>query len=256
MGAVTNSGLRRRERRGSSDGGALTPRPKGGEAGAPRLRRRLRPGGLYRWVRRFRIPVAVGLGLCAAAVAMLAAESAQIETTTAVRVSEAVAAGEVLTTTVLETTEVDVEAVPAEHDGEIEEYLGRTAAAAMPAGALVHPTQLVGPGLLEGHAPGTAAVPVRPSDASMIGLLSPGQLVDVTASSDAPEEEGGTARIAEAAPVLWIPQEVSETWMGGGQSAQQVVILAVDAETAVTIAEAGHQGRLHLSLVSGGEEED
>ena len=189
-------------------------------------------------------------GGCAAAAAMLAAESSQVETTTAVRVTSSVAAGEVLTAELLEEAEVDVEAVPAEHIGEIEEFAGRTAATALPAGALVHPSQMVGPGLLQGHGAETVAVPVRPSDASMIGLLSPGQHVDVTASSDAPESAGGTQRIAESAPVLWVPQGESENWLGAAEQASRVVILAVDSETASAIAEASHQGRLHLSLVS------
>lgn len=240
------TGARRRRR------SVAAPKPRASRP--PRVRRRLRPGGLYRWVRRFRVPAALVLGLCAAAVAMLAAESSQVETTQAVRVTASVAAGDVLTPELLERVEVDVEAVPAEHAGDLEDYVGRAVATVLPAGSLVHPAQLVGPGLLEGHAPGTVAVPVRPADASMIGLLSPGQHVDVTVSSDAPESSGGTQRIAEAAPVLWIPQNDSENWLGAGEQASHVVILAVDAETAGAIAEAGHQGRLHLSLVSGGEE--
>lgn len=233
------------------------PRPPAAAARMPkppRVRRRLKPGGLYRWVRRFRVPVALLLGLCAAAAAMLAAESSQVETTTAVRLTSSVAAGEVLTAELLEESAVDVEAVPMEHIGEIEEFAGRTAATALPAGALVHPSQMVGPGLLQGHGPGTVAVPVRPSDASMIGLLSPGQHVDVTASPDAPEAERGTRRIAESAPVLWIPQGESENWLGAAEQASQVVILAVDSATAAAIAEASHQGRLHLSLVSQSQE--
>lgn len=218
------------------------------------MRRRLRPGGLYRWVRRFRVPVALLLGLSAAAVAVLAAESSQVETTEAVRVTEAVAAGEVLTTELLEQASVDSAAVPAEYGADPEEFVGRTAAAALPEGAVVHAAQLVGPGLLEGHPVGTVAVPVRPADASMIRLLSPGQHVDVTASSDAAESAGRTRRLAEAAPVLWIPQDESENWLGAAEHSSQVVILAVDAETAEAIAEAGHQGRLHLSLVSRPEE--
>lgn len=204
-------------------------------------------------MRRFRLPVALVLGLCAAAAAMLAAESSQVETTHAVRVTAAVAAGDVLTPELLERAEVDVAAVPAEHAGDLEEFVGRAAATALPAGSLVHPAQLVGPGLLEGHPPGTVAVPVRPADASMIGLLSPGQHVDVTVSTDTPESSGGTQRIAEAAPVLWIPQNDSENWLGAAEQSSHVVILAVDADTAAAIAEAGHQGRLHLSLVSAGE---
>lgn len=194
--------------------------------------------------------MALVLGLCAAAAAMLAAESSQVETTTAVRVTSAVASGDVLSAELLEEAAVDVQAVPAEHIGEVEEYAGRTAATSLPAGALVHPSQVVGPGLLDGHGPGTVAVPVRPSDASMIGLLSAGQHVDVTAAPQAPESEEGAYRIAESAPVVWIPQGESENWLGAAEQASQVVILAVDSDTAAAIAEASDHSRLHLSLVS------
>ncbi len=223
---------------------AAPPRPR-----PPRVRRRLKPGGLYRWVRRFRIPVAVLLGLCAALAALLAREHAGAETTTAVRATSDLVAGEVLSAAVVEEVEVDAAAVPAGHTPGLEALLGETVAVALPAGALVHQTQLVGPGLLAGYDSGTVAVPVRPSDTAIIGLLSPGQRVDVTASSDAPERGGGTGRVAEAVPVLWVPQEESENWLGAASESTDVVMLAVDAPTAEQIAEASHSGRLHLTLV-------
>ncbi|WP_300342139.1 Flp pilus assembly protein CpaB [Nesterenkonia sp.] len=247
-------GTQRRRRRQKSLRGP-TGRGPGAERGGPpqsrppRVRRRLKPGGLSRWVRRFRIPVALLLGICAAAAALLAAESRQAQLVPAVRVTQPVAVGEQLTAAVLEEVQVDTEAVPDEHTGSMEDFLGRTAAAALPAGAVVHTSHLVGPGLLEGYDPGTVAVPVRPADASMIGLLSPGQRVDVTAASEAPEADASPVRIASAAPVLWIPQDESENWIGGASAARDVVILAVDSSTAEQIAQAGHQGRLHLSLV-------
>lgn len=219
----------------------------------PRVRRRLRTGGLYRWMRRFRIPLAVLLGVCAAAAALLAGEHSTAETTVAVRVTADVAAGDVLSAAVLEETEIDAAAVPGNHPLQMEDLLGETVAVALPAGALVNQTQLVGPGLLQGRPAGTVAVPVRPADTAIIGLLSPGQRVDVTASSDAPGAQEGSQRIAEAAPVLWIPQDESENWLGASSDARNVVILAVDAATAAQIAEASHSGRLHLTLVSGAD---
>jgi pilus assembly protein CpaB len=120
---------------------------------------------------------------------------------------------------------------------------------ALPAGAVVHPTQLVGPGLLTGHSPDTVAVPVRPADTALIGLLSPGQRVDVLASPETPKAAGESRRIAEAAPVIWIPQDESENWLGATSDSQNVVILAVDAPTAAQLAEATSSGRLHLTMV-------
>lgn len=215
------------------------------------MRRRLKPGGLYRWIRRFRIPLAVLLAVCAGLAALLAGEHSTAATTTAVRVTTGVAAGEVLSAAVLEETQLDAAAVPEGHPVQMEDLIGETLAVTLPAGALVHQTQLVGPGLLEGRPAGTVAVPVRPADTAILALLSPGQRVDVTASSDAPESQEGSQRIAEAAPVLWIPQDESENWLGASSTARNVAILAVDAATAAQIAEASHSGRLHLSLVGG-----
>ncbi|WP_166432936.1 Flp pilus assembly protein CpaB [Nesterenkonia salmonea] len=216
----------------------------------PRVRRRLKPGGLFRLIRRFRIAVAVVLALSAAAAALLAGERSEMEMATVVRVTSDVVSGDILNASVLEQAEIDAEAVPDHYSADIHDMLGQTAAVALPAGAVVHPTHLVGPGLLTGHEPGTVAVPVRPADTAIIGLLSPGQRVDVTVSADGPESEGGSRRIAEAAPVLWIPQDESENWLGATSDSKNVVILAVDSVTAAEIAESTSSGRLHLTVVS------
>jgi pilus assembly protein CpaB len=215
----------------------------------PKVRRRLHRGGVLRWIRRFRVVVALMLALCAGAAALLAGEHSGVEKVTVVRVAHDVVAGEVLHPTSLEQTDVDAAAVPPNYEAELQEILGQTAAVALPAGAVVHPTQLVGPGLLTGHSPDTVAVPVRPADTALIGLLSPGQRVDVLASPETPKAAGESRRIAEAAPVIWIPQDESENWLGATSDSQNVVILAVDAPTAAQLAEATSSGRLHLTMV-------
>lgn len=222
----------------------------------PRVRRRLKSGGLIRWARRVRIPLALFLGACAAGSGLLAAERSGPETTSALRVTSDLAAGEQLTAEHLEETDTDVQAVPADHAGQVDDFIGHTIATALPAGALLHPSQLVGPGLLESQPEGTVAAAVRPADTALLGLLSPGQRVDVTVSSDSPEEDDAAKRVAEAAPVLWIPQEEGEDWLGAAEDSQDVVILAVEADIADALAEAAHSGTLHLSLVSGGSGEE
>ncbi|WP_022873517.1 Flp pilus assembly protein CpaB [Nesterenkonia alba] len=199
-------------------------------------------------LRRFRVPVAVLLGLCAAAAALLGTDHQPVETTTAVRVTQDITAGEVLSPSVLEEVEIDVAALGQGYATSVDELAGATLAASLPAGAVVLESQLVGPGLLDGYEPGTVAVPVRPADTAIIGLLSPGQRVDVLASRDAPEQEQATERVAQNVPVLWIPQGEGDNWLGAGE-ADDVVILAVDAATAEDIAQASHAARLHLSLV-------
>lgn len=223
------------------------PKPK--QHKPPKVRRRLYRGGVLRLMRRFRVVVALLLGLGAAAGALLAGERSATETVTVVRVTQDVVAGDVLHAGVLEQVEVDAAAVPPEHEARWQQTLGQTAAVALPAGAVVHATQLVGPGLLSGQPPGTVAVPVRPADTAIIGLLSPGQRVDVLASAEAPEAAGGSHRIAEAVPVIWIPQDETENWLGATSDSKNVVILAVDTATASELAEATSTGRLHLTMV-------
>lgn len=179
---------------------------------------------------------------------MLTGFEGQLETTPALRATVDVGAGDLLSAAVVEEVEVDVAAVPRDYSVEADQVFGRQVAVPLPAGALIHPEQLVGPGLLAGQDPGTVAVPVRPADPAMVALLTPGQRVDVLASSDSLDRGPSSKLVAAAAPVLWTPQHDSENWLPGGVEAGGVAILAVDAATAESIAEATQEGRLHLSL--------
>lgn len=213
------------------------------------MTRRLRRGGLRRAVRQLRIPLALLLGAGAVTGGLLASGESSAETLSALRVTESVGAGEELTTGVLEEVRLQAEAVPEGHAVELEDLVGRRPAAPLPAGSLVHENQMVGPGLLHGQRSGTVAVPVRPADTAMVSMLRPGQQVDVLLSADSPESGSSSRTVAEAAPVLWTPHDEEENWLPGAGEAGNVAIVAVDAETAEQIAQATHEGRLHLSLV-------
>lgn len=182
---------------------------------------------------------------------VLAGGETQVETTTAVRVTSPMAAGQELSPGDLEETEVDVEAVPEGHLFERDALVGQRTAVPLPAGALVLDAHLVGPGLLQGQEAGVVAVPVRPADTAMVGMLTPGQSVDVLVSADSIDAGSSSQTLAEAAPVLWTPTSEDENWLPGAGEAGNVVIVAVEAETAEAIAQATHEGRLHLSLVGG-----
>lgn len=192
--------------------------------------------------------MALLVGICAVGAGILAGGETQVETATAVQVSSSVAAGQTLTAADLEETQVDVAAVP-DQQAQLDQLLGRQVAVPLPAGALVHQEHLVGPGLLEGQEDGVVAVPVRPADTAIVGMLTPGQTVDVLVSADSAESGSSSRTVAAAAPVLWTPTSEDENWLPGAGEAGNVVIVAVQAETAEAIAEATHEGRLHLSLV-------
>lgn len=215
----------------------------------PRVARRLRRGGIRRAVRRLRIPLALLLGAGAVTGGLLASGESSAETVLALRVTESVGAGDELSAGVLEQVRLEAEAVPEGYAAELDDLVGRRPAAPLPAGALVHEAQLVGPGLLHGQRSGTVAVPVRPADIAMVSMLRPGQQVDVLLSADSPETGSSSRTVAEAAPVLWTPHDEEENWLPGGGEAGDVVIVAVGAVTAEQIAQATHEGRLHLSLV-------
>lgn len=220
----------------------------------PRINRRLHGSGLPRLLQRFRIPLAIIMGLGAAAASVLAGGEGPVETASALRVTTDVAAGERLSGTAVEEVQVDTAAVPGDYSTRMEDVLGQQVAVPLPQGALIYPDQLVGPGLLAGQPFGTVAVPVRPADPAMVALLTPGQRVDVLVSSDSPEQGSSSEPVASEVPVLWTPQDDSENWLPSGGEAGSVVILAVDGATAEAIAQATHQGRLHLSLRGAGEE--
>lgn len=232
----------------------------GGQAGSPGLKSRRALGKpprvtrrpLRRRLQRARIPSAIALAIAAGGLTAYNSLGSTVDRVPAVRLTTDIGAGEVLTAESVEVAEVDVAAVPENHSGDPGRYIGQTMSAPLPRGAVVHESQLLGPGLLTGRDAGTVAVPVRPADTAIVGLLAPGQHVDVLASADAPENASSTRTVAEGVPVLWTPQGGDENWLGDRSPGENrdVVVLGVQADTAEDIAQATHEGQLHLSVVS------
>jgi Flp pilus assembly protein CpaB len=143
-------------------------------------------------------------------------------------------------------------ALPPDVAGDAGEVVGARLSVPLRSGSPVAPASLVGPGLLTGSPPGTVAVPVRPSDAETVSLLSPGQLVDVVLSTgNGYEQPVESAVIASALPVLWTGDTAPDGgWLGGESPAGMVVLAASAAESAV-LAGAASRGRIFLVLVAG-----
>ncbi|WP_344720188.1 RcpC/CpaB family pilus assembly protein [Nesterenkonia halobia] len=237
------------------------------------MARRLRGASSTRVVRRMRLPLALLFACCAVAAGMLAGGTAPPgERVTVVRTTGEAAAGETLEAAQLETARVEAASVPAEaaaaawggpgegrdesgagpsEAGEelLDRVAGRQAAVPLPQGAVVLESQLVGPGLLDGQDEEVVAMPVRPADTALVGMLTPGRRVDVLVSGSGPESTPPAETVAEAAPVLWTPQSASDDWLPADDQAGEVVILAVEPDVAETLAEAAHRGRIDLSLV-------
>ncbi|MCG2621737.1 Flp pilus assembly protein CpaB [Arthrobacter sp. I2-34] len=129
--------------------------------------------------------------------------------------------------------------------------VGRRLASALRAGSPVLDTSLVGPGLLTGRPPGTAAVPVRPADPSTVQLVSPGQLVDIVLSSgNGIEQPVSSTVLARSVPVLWKADGgTADPGLLGSTSAEGLVVVAASPAEAAALAGSSSRGQVVLVLV-------
>lgn len=128
---------------------------------------------------------------------------------------------------------------------------GKQLAAPLRKGQLVSDAQLLGPGLLAGTPPGSAAVPLRMADPSSIQLVSPGQLVNVVLTrANGYDQQSPSELLASAVPVLWTSGQGGKTdqWLGTGET-DGLIVVAADPEQAARLAGASTQGKLFFVLV-------
>jgi Flp pilus assembly protein CpaB len=128
---------------------------------------------------------------------------------------------------------------------------GKQLAAPLRKGQLVTDAQLLGPGLLAGTPPGSAAVPLRMADPSSIQLVSPGQLVNVVLTrANSYDQQSPSEVLASAVPVLWTSGQGGKTgqWLGTGET-DGLIVVAADPEQATRLAGASTQGKLFFVLV-------
>ncbi|AOT02011.1 Flp pilus assembly protein CpaB [Arthrobacter sp. U41] len=141
--------------------------------------------------------------------------------------------------------------VPAGSYGSTDSLQGTQLAVALRKGQLLSDSQLLGPGLLAGSPPGSAAVPLRMADPASIQLLSPGQLVNVVMTNGNGFDQPATSHVlAAAVPVLWTSGQASEAgqWLAAGET-EGLMVVAADAEQARRLAGASNQGKLYFVLV-------
>lgn len=88
------------------------------------------------------------------------------------------------------------------------------------------------------------SAPVRIADAETVGLLRPGDRVDVIASADSPPGGKGAARVvASGARVIDVPRPRAPSPDGGA-----LIVLSVPRATAPTLVGAGASARLAVTL--------
>ena len=141
--------------------------------------------------------------------------------------------------------------VPAGSYGSTEPLQGKQLAVALRRGQLLTDAQLLGPGLLAGSPPGSAAVPLRMADPASIRLLSPGQLVNVVMTTGNGFDQPAASQVlAAAVPVLWTSGHGSGAgqWLATGET-DGLLVVAADADQAGRLAGASTQGKLFFVLV-------
>ncbi|WP_460462696.1 Flp pilus assembly protein CpaB [Arthrobacter pigmenti] len=214
---------------------------------------------ISRWFFRNRRLLAALLLCCAAGLIvhqLTPAQAAQTGVVTAVR---DLAAGEVLSASALQVTQIDPDIVPKGTYGSPGQLVGKQLAAPVRSGEILTDAALLGPGLLIGAPPGTVAVPLRISDSSTVQLVRTGERVDVVVSAGNGYERAVKSHTAaEDVVVLWTsasgPAQTSTGGTGGGwlgsNEAEGLVVVAADAGQAKSLAGAASKGKVSLVLVS------
>jgi pilus assembly protein CpaB len=233
-------------------------RPGRAAARYPRTVRR--PGGSGRkhprarfagWLSRNR-RLAVALLLCAAAaVTVHQLTPAPVYTVAALAASRDLPAGSTVAASDLAYVRVPPDMFAAGFLDEESELAGKQLAAPLRKGQLLTDAQLLGPGLLAGTPPGSAAVPLRMADPSSIQLVSPGQLVNVVlTAANGFDQQSPSEVLAAAVPVLWTSGKGGQSgqWLGTAET-DGLIVVAASAEQAARLAGASTQGKLFFVLV-------
>lgn len=224
-----------------------------GPAGAARSpRNRPLPARVAAWLSRNRRLAAALLLCAAAAIAVQQLTPAPLSTATALAAARDLPAGSAVTAADLARIQVPPAMVA---DGVLRDNdaaAGKQLAAPVRKGQLLTDTQFLGPGLLAGTPPGSAAVPLRMADAASIQLVSPGQLVNVVlTSANGFDQQGPSEVLASAVPVLWTSNNGGQggQWLGTGET-DGLIVVAATTEQSSRLAGASTQGRLFFVLVS------
>jgi pilus assembly protein CpaB len=203
------------------------------------------------WLSRNR-RLAIALLLCvAAAISVHQLTPAPVHTVTGLAAARDLAAGSALAPADLARVQVPPDMMAAGFLEQESELAGKQLAAPLRKGQLLTDAQLLGPGLLAGTPPGSAAVPLRMADPSSIQLVSPGQLVNVVlTAANGFDQQAPSEVLATAVPVLWTAGKGGQSgqWLGTAET-DGLIVVAASAEQAVRLAGASTQGKLFFVLV-------
>lgn len=235
-----------RSSRGSAPPGRPVRRP------LPSARpRAVRGHRLLAWLGRNR-RLAIALLLClAAGITVHQLTPPPADTVPVLAAARDLPAGTALSATDMTATKIPPGMLTAGAISHTGEAAGKQLAAPLRKGQLVTDTLLLGPGLLTGTPPGSAAVPLRMADPSSIQLVSPGQLVNVVLTgANGYDQQSPSEVLATAVPVLWTSGQGGKTgqWLGTGET-DGLIVVAAAPEQAARLAGASTQGKLFFVLV-------
>lgn len=223
------------------------PRP----SGRSRPRNGRLPVRFAAWLNRNRRLAAALLLCAAAALAVQQLTPAPLTTVAALAAARDLPAGTALAASDLAPVRVPPGVVAEGFLQDTATVAGKQLAAPLRKGQLLTDAQLLGPGLLTGTPPGSAAVPLRMADASSIQLVAPGQLVNVVlTSANGFDQQGPSEVLASAVPVLWTSNKGGQSgqWLGTTET-DGLIVVAASPEQAARLAGASTRGRLFFVLV-------
>ncbi|KHL05090.1 hypothetical protein LK10_03200 [Sinomonas humi] len=160
-------------------------------------------------------------------------------------------AGALVSAAQLRIAHVPYGAVP---DGAVREIAaaeGKRLSAPVRRGGMLTDASTVGPGLLAGTPPGTAAVPVRVADPDSLQLVRTGQAVDLVLAEESGREGRNASRIASGVTVLWTGSvtDQSGAWLGPPKDQNGLLVVAASPEVAPILAGASARGKVFFALV-------
>nr|WP_223859877.1 Flp pilus assembly protein CpaB [Pseudarthrobacter sulfonivorans] len=203
------------------------------------------------WLSRNR-RLAIALLLCiAAGITVHQLTPPPADTATTLAAARDLPAGTALAAADLAPVKIPPQLVNAGSVTDPREATGKQLAAPLRKGQLLTDSQLLGPGLLAGAPPGSAAVPLRMADPSSIQLVSPGQLVNVVLTGANGYDQNSPSQVlASSVPVLWTSGQGGKTgqWLGTGET-DGLIVVAAAPEQAARLAGASTQGKLFFVLV-------
>ena len=206
---------------------------------------------MVRFLGRRRRSLAAALLCGAIAVAVYQLTPASTLQTPVVVAAADLPAGMALSASNLRVASLPAQALP---DGAVratDAVEGKRLSAPLRRGEILTDASTVGPGLLAGTPPGTAAVPVRVADPNSLELVRTGQSVDLMLAQDSARDGQSATRLATGVTVLWTGAggEQQGTWLSPGKDQSGLLVVAASPEQAPLLAGASARGKVFFTLV-------